>query len=83
MENDYSLPVIYAIHIKMNWQLHVKAESFLRLNVNVFIRSLTWITGQEVGRETAFVQNEFISDVASFTTGVQTYLLQGFFFRRW
>ena len=30
------LPVIYAIHIKMNWQLYVKGESFLRLNVNVF-----------------------------------------------
>ena len=64
------LPVIYAIHIKMNWQLHVKGESFLRLNVNVFIPSLTWIKGQEVGREIILVQNEFISDLASFTTDV-------------
>ena len=44
----------------------------------MFIPSLTWITGQEVGREITLVQNEFISDVASFTTDVQTYLLQGF-----
>ena len=45
--------------------------------------SLTWITGQEVDREITLVQNEFTSDVASFTTDVQTYLLQGFLFRRW
>ena len=45
--------------------------------------SLTWITGQEVDREITLVQNEFTSDFASFTTDVQTYLLQGFLFRRW
>ena len=43
--------------------------------------SLTWITGQKVGREITLVQNEFISDVASFTIDVQTYLLQVFLFR--
>ena len=42
--------------------------------------SLTWITGQKIGREITLVQNEFISDVTSFTTDVQTYLLQVFFF---
>ena len=55
-----------------------QSESFLRLNVNIFIPSLTWITGQEVGREITWVQDEFISDLASFNTDVQTYLLQGF-----
>ena len=42
--------------------------------------SLTWITGQKIGREITLVQNEFISDVTSFTTDVQTYLLQVLFF---
>ena len=42
--------------------------------------SLTWIRGQKIGREITLVQNEFISDVTSFTTDVQTYLLQVFFF---
>ena len=46
MENDYSLPVIYAIYIKMNWQLYVKGESFLRLNVNLF----TDVDNRERGR---------------------------------
>ena len=41
--------------------------------------SLTWITGQKIGREITLVQNEFTSDVTSFTTDVQTYLLQVFF----
>ena len=43
--------------------------------------SLTWITGQKIGREITLVQNEFTSDVTSFTTDVQTYLLQVFFSR--
>ena len=41
--------------------------------------SLTSITGQKIGREITLVQNEFTSDVTSFTTDVQTYLLQVFF----
>ena len=28
MENDYNLPVIYVIHMRMNWQLHDKSSLF-------------------------------------------------------
>ena len=36
MENENRLSVIYAIHMKMNWQLSKPIIFFFRLNFNVY-----------------------------------------------